>query len=470
MEISRLADTKYYDKIKIFSVFFFLIVLIGRFINLYWALPHKLDSAAFIGISFFAVLFVGLDLINSKKICKTPNLMYLLFFTVSCTISCLIYIEYGWGGNLKALISIFVSLFFLYPFVTINGKEVTKKIIIRLQKILIIVWMIVAVASVITFLIQYSNIFYVSGTRILVGCIENRLFGFFSDPNYASVISILTIIFSVAILNYKNQSKLMRAICIANIIVQFIYIVLGASRTGEVCLLLVVLVSGFVYSYKFKPSGKFYMVFIRILIAICLCVSIHYLIEYSRELFSYTPSFFSSISEPDHGSSSFIFHQVSMERPDVAESTDISNLRFRIWGSALEIFKTSWAFGASPRNALVYAKDVLPGAFIVTRGYDAHNFYVAVLLYTGLFGALFLGCFLIKSAYLIIKYYIKNHFSVDDPFFNSLVISALCVAASGMFLSEILFITTLGSFFFWLFLGYIMNSIDCNSKCNVEDR
>lgn len=470
MEISRLTDTKHYDKIKNFSVFFFLIVLIGRFINLYWVLPHKLDSVAFMGISFFAVLFVGLDLINSKKIYKTPNLMYLLFFTVSCTVPCLIYIEYGWGGNLKALISIFVSLFFLYPFVTVNGKESTKKIIISLQKILVVMWMFVAIASVVTFLLQYSNIFYVSGTRILVGCIENRLFGFFSDPNYASIISILTIIFSVAILNYKNQGKLMRAICITNIIIQFIYIVLGASRTGEVCLLLVVLISSFVYSYKLNSNSKWYAVFIRILIAIFLCVFAHYLIEYIRILLSYTPSFFKNVFGADYSKSSFILHQVSMERPDVAESTDISNLRFRIWSSAFDIFKTSWLFGASPRNALIYAKDVLPGAFIVTRGYDAHNFYVAVLLYTGLFGALFLGYFLIKSACLIIKYYIKNRFLVSDSFFNSLVISALCVAASGMFLSEILFITTLGSFFFWLFLGYIMNAIDRKSKCDVEDR
>ena len=53
-----------------------------------------------------------------------------------------------------------------------------------------------------------------------------------------------------------------------------------------------------------------------------------------------------------------------MERPDVVQSTDISNLRFRIWASAMDIFKTTWLFGASPRNALIYAKEVLPKSFI----------------------------------------------------------------------------------------------------------
>lgn len=470
MGISSLSDTRYYDKIKNLAVAFFMFMLVGRFINLYWALPRKIDSVAFLGISFFAILFVCLDLIKNKKIYTAPNLMCLLFFTVSCAVSCLIYVEYGWAGNLKSLISIFVSLFFLYPFASVNGIEKTKKIIIILQKILVVMWFVAALISIITFLLQYSSIFYVGGTRILVGCIENRLFGLFSDPNYASIVSILTIIFSVAILNYKNQSKLMRIICVCNIFAQFIYIVLGASRTGEVCLLLTLLVSSFVYSYKLNPSRKFYAVVIRIFAAFCLCVFAHYLIGAIRILLSYAPSLFKAVFGVDYSQSGFVLHQVSMERPDVAQTTDISNLRFRIWGSALEIFRTTWLFGASPRNALLYAGDVLPKSFIVTRGYDAHNFYVAILLYTGLLGAIFLGFFLIKSAYLIIKHYFKNHFSVSDVFFNSLALSALCIAASGMFLSEILFITTLGSFFFWLFLGYIMSTIDCKSKCDFEDR
>ena len=201
MEISSLVDTKCYNKIKKYSIIFFMLMLIGRFINLYWALPRKIDSAAFLGISFFAILFVGLDLIKTREIYKTPNLIYLLFFTISCVASCLIYVEYGWAGNLKSLISIFVSLFFLYPFASINGKEKTREIIVLLQKIAVVLWFAVAFFSIITFLFQYSKIFYVGGTRILIGCIENRLFGFFSDPNYASIISILTIIFSVAILN-----------------------------------------------------------------------------------------------------------------------------------------------------------------------------------------------------------------------------------------------------------------------------
>lgn len=194
----------------------------------------------------------------------------------------------------------------------------------------------------------------------------------------------------------------------------------------------------------------------------------HFVIDYTRVIFSYIPSLFNSAHSNGSGAMTGLY-QVSMERPDVVENSDISNLRFRIWGSAIDIFKTTWLFGASPRNALKYAKDVLPNAFIAQRGYDAHNFYVATVFYTGVLGSLFLGIFLIKSAYKIVKYYLVNNFKDSNPLFNSLVISLICTAVSGMFLSEILFITTVGSFFFWTFLGYVTDVIS-KSRNSCEDR
>ncbi len=458
MDLKALSNTKYISKLKEFILILFSLMLVGRFVSLYWVLPRSVDALIFMGISVASLLFVGLDVLNNKKLFYKGSIVYLAVFFVSCTISCLLFIKYGWFENLKALISIAVSTFFLYPFMKINGEDTTKKIIILIQKIVVCLWLVLALVSIFTFFIQYSNIFYMHGTRILLGCIENRLFGMFSDPNYASIVSILTVIFSVAILNYENQSKFIRAISITNIVVQFFYIVLGASRTGEVCLLLATFFVVLVFSYQIRPQNKFYFLIVRISIALIVCAALHYAIEYTRIAFSYVPSLFEPFFQNNADGKArvgFILHKVSMERPDVAENSDISNLRFRIWSSAVDIFKTSWLFGVSPRNALSYAKDVLPNAFIAQRGYDAHNFYVATLLYTGISGSLLLGTFLIKSAYQIIRYYVKNKLLISDPFFNSMVISILCVAASGMFLSEILFITTVGSFFFWLFLGSI---------------
>lgn len=460
---------KSYDKTKNIITLFFSLMLMCRFVSIYWVMPHIIDGLIFFIISIGTLFFVCSDFIKTKNILKTENLFYIVLFFISCVISCLMFARYGITENLKALISIAVSLFFLYPFTEVSGKEKTREVIILFQKTLIIFWMVFSIISIGMFFVGYTNILYMHGTRILLGCIENRLFGMFSDPNYASVVSILTIIFSVAILNYKNQKRYMRVICILNIFIQFIYIVLGASRTGEVCLMFCVFFSCFVYSYKKKPGNKVYFLLIRILISLCVCLAVHYTIEYSRLLLSYIPPFFDNLFIDSSGSaekSKFILRHVSMERPDVVQSTDISNLRFRIWASAMDIFKTTWLFGASPRNALIYAKEVLPKSFIVERGYDAHNFYVATLLYTGLSGAIFLGIFLIKSAFKIVMFYVKKCFVVKDVLLNSMVISTICIAVSGFFVSEILFITTVGSFVFWLFLGYIISII---KKSSSED-
>ncbi len=458
MDLASLPESRFYDKFKSFFLIFFATVLIARFVSFYWIFPHALDSIIFLGLSVYAMFFIFVDVFTKRNILKSQNLIWLLLFFCSCTISCIMYIHYGWKDNLKALMSIALNFFFLYPYMVANDKKNVRKIIVLLQKILIITWLVLAICSLITFFMQYSKIFYMHGTRILFGCIENRLFGTFTDPNYASVVSILTIIFSFAILGYNNQNKLIRGICIANIPIQFFYITLGSSRTGEVCLLLVAFISSFIFSYRLKPRGKIYFFFFRILSALFICLVIHFAIEYTRILFSYIPSFFEQNHYRGSGGG-FVFHQAPIERPDVAESSDISNLRFRIWASAFDIFKTTWLFGASPRNALAYAKDILPNAFIVKRGYDAHNFYVATLIYTGICGVISLGTFLIKSAIRILKYYINKCFLVEDVMLNSMVISIICIAVSGMFLSEILFITTVGSFFFWLFLGCVVSVV-----------
>ncbi|WP_284943231.1 O-antigen ligase family protein, partial [Enterococcus faecalis] len=51
---------------------------------------------------------------------------------------------------------------------------------------------------------------------------------------------------------------------------------------------------------------------------------------------------------------------ISLDRKDVVDNSDISNMRFSIWKSSVEIFKTSPIYGTSPRNLLSYAHDKLP--------------------------------------------------------------------------------------------------------------
>ena len=64
---------------------------------------------------------------------------------------------------------------------------------------------------------------------------------------------------------------------------------------------------------------------------------------------------------------------ISLDRKDVVDNSDISNMRFSIWKSSVEIFKTSPIYGTSPRNLLSYAHDKLPNTFISQKSIVVHN-------------------------------------------------------------------------------------------------
>ena len=88
--------------------------------------------------------------------------------------------------------------------------------------------------------------------------------------------------------------------------------------------------------------------------------------------------------------------RVDLTRPDVAKSTDVSNLRFTIWKSAIEIFQSSWLFGTSPKNMIAYAQDILPNTYIAQRNFSVHNAYLNTLASTGILGGITFVVFLFR--------------------------------------------------------------------------
>ena len=68
------------------------------------------------------------------------------------------------------------------------------------------------------------------------GLYENRLWGCFWDPNYGSVFASLGIVCSIASMKYFYSKKLPKVFLYTNIIVQYLYIVMAHSRTGQICL------------------------------------------------------------------------------------------------------------------------------------------------------------------------------------------------------------------------------------------
>ncbi|BDP80209.1 hypothetical protein EfmAA290_08850 [Enterococcus faecium] len=86
-------------------------------------------------------------------------------------------------------------------------------------------------------------------------------------------------------------------------------------------------------------------------------------------------------------------NKVDLKRPDT-DGGDVSNLRFGLWKSAIEIFKSKPISGGSPGYYIEYAHDKLPYTLMGKDTLTAHNFIFLVMAATGGLGLLTLLTFL----------------------------------------------------------------------------
>jgi O-antigen ligase len=148
---------------------------------------------------------------------------------------------------------------------------------------------------------------------------------------------------------------------------------------------------------------------------------------------------------------------INTVRLDIAQSGDISNLRFKIWLSAWELFKTTPIFGTSPRGIVEYAKNVLPDTFIAVKNYYfVHNTYIGAFVYTGIFGALPILAFFVKSLLNILFFYKEKSFQTKNKYLDIIVLLLITIFIYGIFEPEIIFSNTINCFLFWLFLSEVM--------------
>ena len=141
---------------------------------------------------------------------------------------------------------------------------------------------------------------------------------------------------------------------------------------------------------------------------------------------------------------------------------DVSNRRFAIWGSGLEIFKSKPLTGVTFRNYVPYAEDKLPDTYIVHNDFDKfrsmHNSFVDILVSQGILGVVIIAAYIILVLVLIFKNFFK--FKGEKYKYHTVLLSIIApIFASMMFYSETFYMNTGGAFLFWLALGYLIQSV-----------
>lgn len=472
MVLKKLVNENIYNVLrKIYMVVFIMAVLTRVLLPIALCESQLINTLVFSVVAIFGFLIIIIDFFTKRIFWQQKNVIWLMFFLIACLISSIINAKYGIFGNIRNLIWMAISFFLLYP---VDYKRTTNEIkgeIKFIGDILISVWFMACSISLVMFILQigfYVDVYPDSFCRI--GFLEGRLFGIFEDPNYAAIVSFVVIIFSVFRIKYVSRKWFKVFYCI-NIFINFCYLVLSGSRTAEVSAIFIVFfVSYFIFLRKFKDKKinaivkQFFLIIVSVLCSFILIFGF----VFTRKTVSYLPEFVISRFKSENVAEPRIRKHVDTTREDVNNSTDISNCRFKIWLSAIELFKSKPIFGTSPRNMRIYAKEAFPNGFIAQRSYAVHNAYLDILTSTGIFGAIFLIVFFLKYfiyvfKFLFLKLNSKYYYMV---LFNFVIVTAIAISA--FFLSEIVFVNTIGVLLFWLNLGYSCYFIEQDLSCEAS--
>lgn len=453
--------SKFFENATWFKCIYFLLVLLS--FNSLCALRSGMSyfSYAVALLGGFVVLF---RLLNFKKYISARGIVWLVLFCGSYFLSALLTRQYGLMENIQAVIWMVVQFFIIYTYDNSAPIEQDKKEIKILGWLFLGYTFIMSAAAIVMLITDYNNYRPAGDTAVISGFLWNRLWGLYTDPNYGAVFSIISMVLSVAF--YKASKRPVRVFFIVNIVFQILYITFSDSRTALVALMVTVFAATFLLLLRAKklekhkvPAKAVISVILALVLAVGSAVTIAVVQKTGNELKVLQYEY----NAKHKGDAEDEVPDTIIGRTDSDINNDVSNRRFAIWQSGLEIFKTSPMTGITFRNYIPYAKEHLPNTYIVHNDSgdfaSLHNSFVDVLVSQGALGMGILLCFIVSLLIVFFRRFFKSN---DEEYrYNTfLLLMFLPVLVSMMFYSETFYMNTGGAFLFWAFLGYFMHSLN----------
>ncbi|KRM78172.1 hypothetical protein FC84_GL001194 [Lapidilactobacillus dextrinicus DSM 20335] len=442
-------------EIYLYALFSFLIL---RSINVYSLLPSVIDSIAFMMLAIFGaviILYNFFQQLRNKSVISYD--LFLILFLIIMFLTSLLNFKYGITNNIKTII--WSAIYFLIIYAFSSNEGLSKNFYNIILKTLVYAYFLISLFSLAMYLFQYS--YFRPGdlnTRVRIGFLESRLFGLYGDPNFGGVIALIVVLVSLYCL--INRTLILNRIFLwINIVIQMILIILTGSRSAVLLGMIAAAICTFLFTLNIKQLQKRNVILrwlISLLAAIVVVIGLNFIIEVLKNYLQRVPELFAIFKDSTNTPKQKIVDEVSLTRHDVAQSTDISNLRFSIWKSAFQLFESRWLFGVSPRNMILYAKDAFPNGFIATRGFKTHNAWIDVLTSTGITGLITCISFAIRK---IKQVFSKGIFSLSVSHrIEYLYFLSVVILTGFSFLVNVIFFTNdVCSFLFWLFLGYLVS-------------
>lgn len=446
----------------IFKIVYLILVLFS-FNTLLLDIPYLKNILIYTSVALGGIVLIY-RVIHIKRFLNMKYIWLLFAFFVSYGISLILNIKYGFIDPLQAMVWMALQYFILFLKDPEVPQQKTEKEFRILSWIFMLYTLICSILSFLMLLFNYSVKDFERVPVKLAGLVWGRLWGVYTDPNYASVLAIVAIFIGLYLVK-SYKSVFVKILCGINAAFQIMYVAFSDSRTGLVCLA----AGGAFYAYmrlaklpKFKVrkiTGQAVSCIVAVCI-LCIMVAIPKGIKIGyNEIIKLTET-----TQPPAGNGENIESPNDKEigRDQDIES-DVSNRRFDLWKSGLEIYAKKPVFGVSMFNAVAFAQEQLPNTYLINNDagiFDSlHNTFLNVLLSQGIVGFVIMMLFAVLAIIFILQRLIKMD-SESEPIdcvkYIILLSILVTITVSMMFVGDVFYLNSGASFLFWSILGMML--------------
>ena len=404
---------------------------------------------------------IGYRVFHYKNYIATP--LFALTIAMLFSIALTTVLNYHYSLKTNVVFCLYWALYFLVLYTTDRDTTVEKikKDFYFVAWVFAVMVSLLVLASFAVFLVGYSREIRVEDDfTYYIGFAIGRLWGVFVNLNRGAVSAAIA---AFLLLYFCKRKKTLRFRIPAGIMIFFnlLFIALSDSRSGAICFaLLLGALTVLVLSRRFQGQGIAKRL-LALLLAAVVMVSGYLLPRGMKVLYNQTAKAIYKIELSINRKSG---KHKKIKKPESVErgydlSDDISNRRFDVWASGIEIYFDSpknITIGTSFGGMVGYAEEHLPETYILSNDFDTigtmDNDFFNLLVAQGTLGIVLMMALAIGISVLFIQH-VKQVKKEDTPELFVMLSVLLALVGSSMFTSLIFYYFSQNSVLFWAFLG-----------------
>ncbi|MGL5540073.1 MAG: O-antigen ligase family protein [Erysipelotrichaceae bacterium] len=344
--------------------------------------------------------------------------------------------------------------FLLFANANTTSKEALHTEMLRINTVMSLLMFAASGVSIALFL---GNVSYnVNG--VTLGLVGNRLFGVYFNPNPASFLAIMAILFSLMAIGNPTKYK---PFYVGNIVVQVVYILLSNCRMA----LLILWIIGLVLVDTFFLKRKQYPLWRQVSITLLVSVGFFYGTAMLKDVLFWIPQAQGAIFEEGGRFQMETLREILLlaktgvwasKEEMLALANDVSSGRIELYLNALHAWRLHPLFGIGMGTFTQTLRFVNPGSAIMQFDIlHAHNVFLESLVSAGIVGFVAFGSFVLKSA-KVMRERLRTY--EYDATHIAMVFIALVVFvdfAGSLLDYGVFYVYTNSSVLFWVYLGYL---------------